>query len=717
MAITVTINAVDRTSKTLLNQMTIDMTLGSDWTATIPVRDTISTSSAYRPSLDHVVSIADGGTTLFHGTVTRVEDKPITGPHIGTLTVITARAKSQVVDQIVVNEEYAAGQTLHDVVADLRTTYLAPYSITLDAGMGTGATLEAQTFVDVTLREVLNHLSEITGWVWRITPSDVLEFFSVGTKTTSYSMTAANKESMGPITWDKGRQQYVNSIHLRYGTATVVSKTFTATGTGAISSWVLDYDPATNAEGYLLSAGYVTENGSYATLSPPSQGGMYTWTAATNTLTRAAGNLPNGQVITLVYSVQFPLVVTVEDAGEIASNGTFAKLFEAPDIFDKDAATELATGLLRRALAIPQWVHVSTKRASGFVMPGDQITLTFSDRTVSGSHLITQVRMGTIAKGTATYNLTCLSGSELQTTWTDQLRGILGSGGANAAGGTITGSIVPNFSGHFDGDVIANAGKSNTAGPREAALVGSYGNASVEGPALMLGRSTETFRWGIIANSLKGSTPGTVSSLEFVSDQDSGTYRRAVTFTQADTPVAGEYYLVGSVPGKLSIGAPSGTLGGFSGNARMEAVFANSFFESTRSVAMGYWTSVSFNAADYSADTGTWVVASGDLTVDTAYTFVGKTLVLSFAVVTTTTTGSPNYLKIALPSGLTVATGRRADSVCLTYAPDGTTFEAGKINAMAGESFIRLYRYPSFAAFPNVTNTLLIQGTAMVPVA
>jgi len=687
--IAISIGGTDKTSTASINQMTIDMTLGSDWTASVVVMDTDSTSFAYRPTLDQSITIMDGPTRLFNGTIVRVEDKPITGPHIGTETVITARAKSQLVDQIIVNETFTAGQTLNVVTSILGSTYLLPYGITTEPMLVTGPVLEEQVFQDVTLRDVFNHLSTVTGFLWRITPGDELQFFTAGDKTASYALTAANKLSMGPVQWDKNRQQYVNSVRLRYGTETVVSKTFTATGTGSVNAWVLDYYPATGAGGYLLSAGYVTENGNiYSTLSPPGEGGMYTWTAATNVLTRVAGNLPLGDTATLVYSVQFPYTVTVEDAGEIAAHGKYAALFEAPDIFDKDAAAELAAGLLRRALAVPQWVRLSTRQ--GFVMPGDQIALTFSDRIVSGNHLITQVHVRTIAYGIATYDLTCLSGGESQQTWTDQLRDAIGSGGTNSAGGTITGSIVPNLTSNFDDDVVANSGDGNTlVGPWESGLFGRLGNASVLGPAVGLGRSEETFRWWIVANTLKGSTPGTVSSLEFVSVQDSSTYRRAVTFTQADTPVAGEYYLVGSVPGKLSIGAPSGTLSGFSGNARMEAVYTNGLFELNRSVAAGYWTPVAFSAGNFTASGAmTWTVGSGDQ-VTYAYTLLGKTMTIAFALNTTTVGGTPDTeLRIAVPGGFTI----NRDMFNPIWTIDNGVEGTGLVWAASGTTVLRCYR-------------------------
>lgn len=578
MAISVTIAGSTKTSSVLLNQLSIDYSLGSDWTATFPVKDVVSTSAAYRPALDAEVTIADGATTLFHGTVTRVEDKPIAPPHIGTLTVVTARAKSQVVDQIIVNESGAAGFTREDWVDNFIANYLSAYGITKDATMTAGATLEAQTFKDVTMREALNHLSTVTGDLWRITPSDELQFFAAGVKTASYSLTAANKQSYGPITWDKTREKYVNSVVLRYGTETPVEKTFTATGTGSVSSWVLDYTPIVNAaNGMIVSRGYVVEGSTIVTLSETGGGGAYTYEDSTNTLTRAAGNLGVGVVIAMIYSVQFPQTVTVENSGEIASNGRFQGIFEAADIFDLAAATELANGLLRRYLTVPKWVRLSTRQ--GFVMPGDQITLTFTDRTVSGNHIITQVRATTIGKGTVTYALTCLSGDELQESWTDRLRDVLGTGGSNAAGGTVSGGVLPNLSGRFADDVLAHAGTLADEVSMRSSLTAGLTNATTIGPGVLIGRPDATWGWGIVANYVhlaSGADGGAGRrTLCFMfSPEAAGSNGTALELSKDDSNTANVYYLTCPPSTTINLGAPTSAIGN---GKRIENLYGSAF--------------------------------------------------------------------------------------------------------------------------------------------
>jgi hypothetical protein len=725
MAVTVTIAGTNRTSAVYRPEggppsIRLTMQLGSDWTCEFPVYDTDSTSSAFRPSLGQGVVIADGATTIFKGNIKRIEDKPITGTGSGTLTMVTARAYAGFVDQIVVTETYAAGQTLHDVVSDLATTYLTGYGVSLDAGMATGDTLEAQSFEDVTMRDALNHLSTITGWLWRITPSDVLEFFAAGDKTASYSLTAANKLSVGPVTWEQTREKYVNDVHLRYGTETTATKTQTITGDGVLDEWALDYDSARNVDDYILSAGYVTDNGVFSPLSP--FGGSTDWQfgSGTNHLYKTSGALGNGLIATFTYTAQFPQTVNVQDAAGIAANGTYSAVFEAPDIFDKDAATELATGLLRRYLTVPKWVRLSTRQS--FVMPGDQITLTFADRIISGAHIITEVRGADIAMdGTFQYDLTCLSGGEKQETWTDQLRDVLGSvGGARAAGGTISGSAVPNFSGHFDGDVSAHTGGDTDPDDYEAALT-TFTNSAGTGPALRLGRPDQDWRWGIIADADHGATPGTVGKLRFHVLRRGSSVSSAMELAEPDTGGTDDFIILPGSNANLYIGDYAALMSGLSpSDSRIEGILCaniratSGIFEASRTTAIGKWITVAFSAGNFTANGSmTWTVASGDQSLY-RYTLSGSTMTLAFSILTSTVGGTPNTdLRIAIPGGFTAT----QTGVCgaLYVNDNGTIGPAGLMSTTATAGYVILRKSQETNWSASTDNTA-VAGTAIFEV-
>lgn len=101
------------------------------------------------------------------------------------------------------------------------------------------------------------------------------------------------------------------------------------------------------------------------------------------------------------------------------------------------------------------------------------------------------------------------------------------------------------------------------------------------------------------------------------------------------------------------------------------------YFERSRTTAMGEWTSVSFNAANFSASTGNWTLQSGDQ-VTFAYTLVGKTMTVVFEFDGTDTSAVALTLGVAIPGGFTAA--KRTRSIIQTIDNGGA--------AQAGVAFV-----------------------------
>ena len=76
--------------------------------------------------------------------------------------------------------------------------------------------------------------------------------------------------------------------------------------------------------------------------------------------------------------------------------------------------------------------------------------------------------------------------------------------------------------------------------------------------------------------------------------------------------------------------------------------------ERGRSVPLGEWTAVAFNAGDFTAASGNWTVDSGDVTLF-RYTLIGKTMIVSIYVQNTDVSATPSYLAVLIPGGFTAA--------------------------------------------------------------
>lgn len=454
--ITVRIATVDRSDKvkTEVTRRTVKMSLGlgSEWKATIPVFD-LDAIAGYRPDMDDAVVIEHDGTspatTLFNGDAVGIQEGPLdVEANEGVLSVITAKAALDLLEKIEdVTETFAAGLTRKQAIQQLHTAYLTGTGITLDPAMSNGATLPEIVVDGVTPAVVLNQIQDITGDVWRLTPDDVLEMFAPGDKTAVISLDDTNA---GSVTVDKSRSKFCNRVRLKIGTASLVVKDDVFTGDGLTDSWESTYTPATNTEtGVPLWRGVIHVDDGVSpvdeTLSEPGGGGSWEFNAATNVLTRMAGNLPSGVVATFTYTVQFPVTVVVEDAASIAAVGLWSKTFTRTNIFDMAAGIDAAQGLLATGLTHPRIVTLMT--TAGFELPGTTITLTFPKRLITGSWLITNVDVADFEGDDVEYTYTCQSGTRQQRTSRDTVRDRLEqSSGSSAvavptvAAGDVTGS-------------------------------------------------------------------------------------------------------------------------------------------------------------------------------------------------------------------------------------------------------------------------------------
>lgn len=180
---------------------------------------------------------------------------------------------------------------------------------------------------------------------------------------------------------------------------------------------------------------------------------------------------------------------------------------------------------------------------------------------------------------------------------------------------------------------------------------------------------------------------------------------------------------IGALPASYSLLPPSSSvslaLGENSSGRRWASVVADllrSFtgvYERARTYAIherqAYGTNPAFDATHFTADTGSWTVASGDVSGTAkgiSWSKSGLRMSLDLMIATTTTAGGPGYLKFTLPDSSTIA----GDVVtpCLVF--HGGTWQTGYLQAVSGETFVRIYSTAAAAAWPNETDAIWIRG-------
>jgi hypothetical protein len=707
MAITITINGVNQTTKcrdAVLEggrQLNYNRVAGSPATLTLFTYDRTGGGGGFRPAIDHTVVVADGATTLFSGVITDIREQALsdasTGWDKGILSSLTCADQNGLLLRDTYTKTYADGTTLKQVLQDLIANPLAGRGITLDGAQANGPALTGFKFVDAYIDDILNSLTTITGYVWDITPGKVLSAISPGSVSCGFSLTDGGGSIYGGVTIEQGRSEnYANRVTVVAGPAAQLLITETITGNGVLDHWVLTYSPATDVNGYIISQGVVTEVGvAIRTLSPPGGGGFYTWTAATNTLTRTAGALGLGQVATLLYVVQFPISVTANDAGEQAAHGIYARRFIVEDVTDLPTATQLATGLLSRSIASPATVHVAHRK--GLAKPGQSVVLTFSERNINATYMITEVSFWNEVDGSITYALGCVSGSTQTDSWVEYFKRS-GSGASSSSSAPISGAIIPAFSGMFEGDVVANSGLNNVAQGFESSLRW-YTNSAGAGPAIVLGRNDLNYSWVIVADSDHGSTPGAVGKLRFLPRRRGSTIEAGMMLAEPDTGGTDDFMLLPGANANLYLGDYAALMSGLSpSDSRIEGILAanimatSGYFERSRTTRMGEWISVAFAAGNFTGNNAmTVTVASGDQ-ITYAYTLTGKTMKVSLVLNTFTIGGTPDTtVQVAIPGGFT-ATKAMGGPVFLV---NNNVEEVGRWEVAASGTVIQFRRLAS----------------------
>jgi len=135
--------------------------------------------------------------------------------------------------------------------------------------------------------------------------------------------------------------------------------------------------------------------------------------------------------------------------------------------------------------------------------------------------------------------------------------------------------------------------------------------------------------------------------------------------------------------------------------------------ERGRLTAFGEWIPIAYNASDFSAaGGGTWTVDAGDFVG--AYTLIGKTMIASYRLLTTTIAGVVNSVTVKLPGGFTPR--GNADFGVVNLSATGIT-EIGILSSnTAGGGGIVISRQTG-AAIPAGTNNTAFQFTMMLGIA
>jgi len=122
------------------------------------------------------------------------------------------------------------------------------------------------------------------------------------------------------------------------------------------------------------------------------------------------------------------------------------------------------------------------------------------------------------------------------------------------------------------------------------------------------------------------------------------------------------------------------------------------------------WTTPAYSSGDFTSSSGTWVVEAGDVATY-IYVILGKLMIVLWYLNTTTITGTPTLIKIAVPAGKTIA---KASKGMATKTTGGVGSAAGWY-VTATEQVINLTATEDMGAtaWAAGTDTIYVAGSAI----
>lgn len=432
MAVTFTINGTDRTGWLADGSLDVDKHFGLEvLEATLLDRGAVA--SAYRPTLGHIVRVEHNSAVVFEGPLVEFEERPLIN-EAGTAIRITAKDYTSVLETIVVDRLSIPAQDVLVTWGDLFDTYLAPLGYTNLAAASGGPSIEAIEVDHQPLSEVLAQIAQLAGWFVRINGDQEADLVNPGTLAAPVTLSVANgnirERGFGVA---QSRVLRATRLFVRTGGTGTTTYTTSMVGNGTITTFPVPVEPST-------APTQVVEGVTTYTIG----GGTWSWNSSIQAIVRSTA-LGNGTTVSVSYPVEFPAWVRVWDAGTQNANGTWNQatlvdaIVEAAEQTDLTQARAWAAAELARRVSQPKRVTVLTD-APGFY-PLQEVTITVSDRGVTGNYLVERVRVLVQDTDQVEYELTCVEGDVLGRAWFEYFkqRGATTGGGIAVTGTATTG--------------------------------------------------------------------------------------------------------------------------------------------------------------------------------------------------------------------------------------------------------------------------------------
>jgi hypothetical protein len=281
----------------------------------------------------------------------------------------------------------------------------------------------------------------------------------------------------------------------------------------------------------------------------------------------------------------------------------------------------------------------------------------------------------------------------------------------NRTGGTITGNINVDNGVTVDGiDLSAVLGGTGTptfgsltvtgdviVGVNKVTMAGATGNTMIAGTLDVTGDITGNLTGNVTGN-VTGALTGNASTATNATT--------ATTVTQASQPN------ITTAANLVSIGTI--TTGVWDAG---EITSSSTVTERGRTVPMGEWIDIEYDADLFTTNSGTWTVQAGDVGYQ-KYMLIGKTMVVSFSYANTEIFVVGSQLRIPIPGGFVASEAGNATGVVFLVGANNGVAEMGRVtpaNMAATADGLFIYRGAQ-SAHGTDAGGYFVQGTIIFEV-
>jgi hypothetical protein len=293
------------------------------------------------PVFSDEIEIYDGSTKIFGGTISNVEQVPLTQAG-GIQYSVNCVDHTNTMNRILASKIYS-NETIENIIADLITSYAPTFTTN---NVASTFVIQKITFNQVTISECIKKLADVVNYDWYVDEEKDVHFFDKYSNSAPFSLTDSNGNYIySSIKRNADGSQMANRVKVRGGEYNGDTFTDVITVSGnASTSFKLPYRFANLTVEVDTGAGYISKTVGIDFIDAfPAKDVLFNFQEK---IIRFENALSDGNKIRFSGNPKVPVFAIAEDPDSIIAYGVFEKLIRDTSISSNEVARKRASAEL-----------------------------------------------------------------------------------------------------------------------------------------------------------------------------------------------------------------------------------------------------------------------------------------------------------------------------------------------------------------------------------